>query len=71
MTMRRYRIVVKGEIGDLLASAFSDMTIEAGKGKTVLTTAEVDWSGLHRILDHLRDFAIEIDSFHEVGATSS
>jgi hypothetical protein len=65
--MKRYRIEVRGEFGDLLSNAFSELRIETAHGKTVLTADVDDNSGLYGILDRLRDFAIEVVSFSEVG----
>ena len=66
--MKSYQIVVRGEFGALLSQAFSDLKIEPIQGETVLTAVDVDSSGLYRILDRLRDFAVEIESFREVRA---
>jgi hypothetical protein len=66
--MKRYRIEVRGEFGDLLSNAFSELQIETAGGRTVLTADVVDSSGLYGILDRLGDFAIEVVSFREVGA---
>ena len=69
--MRRYRIVVQGEFGDLLKSAFAELHIATGTGETVLI-AEVDNStGLYRIIDRLNDFAVSIIGFREIEATSA
>jgi hypothetical protein len=66
--MRRYRIVVRGEFGDLLSNAFSDTRVEIAQGKTVLTADVADNAGLFGILDRLRNFAVELESFNEVGS---
>jgi hypothetical protein len=64
--MRTYRIVVRGEIGELVANAFRGLRIETGHGQTVLTGEVVDAAALYGILDHLRDLAIEVVSLREV-----
>jgi hypothetical protein len=64
--MKRYRIVVRGEFGDLLTSAFSEFHIEAANGQTSLTGYLVDCAALYGVLDRLRDFAIEVVSFREL-----
>jgi hypothetical protein len=64
--MKRYRIVVRGEFGELLSNAFADFRIETGQGETVLTGDMVDGSQLYGVLDRLRDFAVEIVRFREV-----
>ncbi|MGH2827089.1 MAG: hypothetical protein ACRDKF_08980 [Actinomycetota bacterium] len=67
--MKRYRIVVQGEFGELLTSAFADVTVDARNGRTVLTAQVRDVSGLYGLINRLSDFAIEIVSLCEVGAT--
>jgi hypothetical protein len=67
--MKRYRIVVRGEFGELLSNAFADFRIETGQGETVLTADVVDSSQLYGILDRLRDFAVEVVRFREVAIT--
>jgi hypothetical protein len=65
--MKRYRIVVRGEFGELTSIAFSEFSIETGHGKTVLTADVEHRAAIHGILDRLRDFAIEVESVREVG----
>jgi hypothetical protein len=67
--MKRYRIVVRGEFGELLCNAFADFRIETGQGETVLTADVVDSSQLYGILDRLRDFAVDVVRFREVATT--
>jgi hypothetical protein len=64
MTMR-YRIVVRGEIGELVANAFPELRIEAGHGQSVLYATVADSAALYGILDRLRDLAIDVVSLHE------
>ena len=66
---KRYRIEVRGEIGALLSNEFSELSIETGQGKSVLTTPLVDRNELFTVLDRLPDFAIEVLGFREVPAT--
>jgi hypothetical protein len=63
---RRYRIVVRGEFGELLSSAFGEMTVQPHQGTTVLTADVVDLSEFYGVLDRLRDFAIELVSVTEL-----
>ena len=69
--MRRYQIVVRGEFGDLLSTAFSGLKIETGGGKTVLTARVMHRDGLYEILERLRDFAIDIVSVDEMSTRES
>jgi len=63
---RRYRIVVKGEFGELLSSAFSEMTTLPKDGTTILLADVADLSEFYGVLDRLRDFAIELVSVNEL-----
>jgi hypothetical protein len=63
---RRYRIVVRGEFGDLLSSAFGEMTAQPHQGTTILTADVADMSEFYGVLDRLRDFAIELVSVNEL-----
>ena len=54
----RYRIVVRGQIGDRLGSAFPETALERGDGQTVLR-GRADGAGLQGLLDRLRDLGIE------------
>ena len=63
---RRYRIVVRGEFGDLLSSAFGEMTTQPHQGTTILTADVADLSEFYGVLDRLRDFGIELVSVNEV-----
>ena len=64
--MKSYRIVVRGEFGDLLSSAFSELQVEHGDGVTVLTATIGNPDDLYALLEELRDFAIEFVSVREV-----
>jgi hypothetical protein len=64
---RRYRIVVRGECTDLMATAFQELAMEPGRGTTQLTADVVDSSQLYGILDQLRYFALELVSLNEIG----
>jgi len=63
---RRYRIVVRGEFGDLLSSAFGEMTAQPHLGTTIMTADVADLSEFYGVLDRLRDFGIELVSVNEV-----
>ena len=63
---RKYRIVVRGEFGELLSSAFSEMTALPRNGTTILMADVADSSEFYGVLDRLRDFAIELVSVNEL-----
>jgi hypothetical protein len=60
-----YRILVRGELGELLSTAFENVSIETGQ--TLLVTGLLDQSALHGLLDRLRDFNVELISLQEIG----
>jgi hypothetical protein len=66
----RYRIVVRGEFGDILSAAFPDVLVEPAHGRTVLTVTVADEQELYGLVDRLRDFAISIVSVKEINENS-
>jgi hypothetical protein len=56
----RYRIVVRGRLGERFESAFDGMALEPGEGQTVLVGEVRDQAHLYGILDRLRDFGIDL-----------
>ena len=67
MTASRYRIILRGRLGDHFASAFDGMTLEPGPGQTVLTGEIRDQAHLYGLLDRLRDFGIELLAVEPAG----
>ncbi|MGH2790869.1 MAG: hypothetical protein ACRDJ0_07795 [Actinomycetota bacterium] len=65
---RRYRIVVRGEFGELLSTAFGEMSALPHRGTTILMADVADVSEFYGVLDRLRDFAIEVVSVNELQA---
>lgn len=63
---RRYRIVVRGEFGELLSSAFGEMSALPHQGTTILMADVADLSEFYGVLDRLRDFSIELVSVNEL-----
>ena len=60
MTGGRYRIVLRGRLGERFASAFDGMVLEPGQGKSVLVGEVRDQAHLYGLLDRLRDFGIDL-----------
>ncbi len=58
----RYRIVARGEFGELLSTAFRDAAIRVGEDTTELVIQVTDAQELYGILDRLRDHAVTIIS---------
>jgi hypothetical protein len=63
----RYRIILRGECGPLLAALFGDGTIESSRGRTCIIAAVRDDSGLYRLLDRIQDLALHLVSLTELG----
>jgi len=57
---KRYRIVLRGRLGDHFAEAFAGMTLASDRGETVLEGKLADQSQLFGVLDRVRDLAIEL-----------
>ena len=63
---RKYRIVVRGEFGELLSSAFDEMSAQPHHGTTILMADVADPSEFYGVLDRLRDFAIVAVSVNQL-----
>jgi hypothetical protein len=55
----RYDVTIRGEPGDVLLGAFSDVTVRRAAGATVLS-AELDQAALHGLLQRVADLGIEL-----------
>jgi hypothetical protein len=62
----RYRVVVRGRLGEHLASAFDELELESQAGESSLTGTFADQAQLHGLLDRLRDLGIPIVSVNPV-----
>jgi hypothetical protein len=56
----RYVIVVQGEFGELLTTAFADVTVTAGERETVMIATVRDNEELYGLMDRLRDHGVQI-----------
>ncbi len=65
-TGKRYRIVLRGRLGERFADAFEGMTLSPGRGETVLEGRLTDQSQLFGVLDRVRDLAIEVVRVEEL-----
>jgi len=57
--------MVRGELGELLSTAFDDITVGPGQDQTLLVTGRIDEGALYGLLDRLRDFNVELASLQE------
>jgi hypothetical protein len=65
-TVHRYRIVVRDDCGDLLASLVEGLAIESGGDQTSVVASVRDESELYGLLDRFHDLALHIVSLHEL-----
>jgi hypothetical protein len=68
---RHYRIVVRGECAELLASLLEGLAIESGEGCTSVVARVRDQSELYGLLDRLQDLALPIISLTDLGAAAA
>ena len=64
---QRYRIILRGECQQLLASILDGFTIESGRGWTCIMASVRDESELYGLIDRLQEFALHIVSLNELG----
>lgn len=64
----RYRIILRGECEELVASALGGLVIESCRGWTAVVASVRDESELYGLLDRFRDFVLHIVSLNELGA---
>jgi hypothetical protein len=63
----RYRLVVRGEIGDRFATTFEGMQIERAAGTTVMTGNVVDQSHLLGLIEQIQELGLELVSAEQEG----
>ncbi len=63
----RYRIILRGECGPLLAGSFGDVVIESSRGRTSIIAVVRDDSALYGLLDRIQDLALHLVSINELG----
>jgi hypothetical protein len=62
----RYRVVVRGRLGEQTAAAFENLVVESRQGQTSLTGAFADQAQLYGLLELLRDLGIQLISVDPV-----
>jgi alkylhydroperoxidase/carboxymuconolactone decarboxylase family protein YurZ len=65
---RRYRIILRGECGQLMAAVLDGLLIESYRGWTCVMALVHDESELYDLLDRFQDFSLHLVSFDELGA---
>jgi len=62
----RYRVVVRGRLGEHLTRVFDQLELDSRPGQTALTGNFIDQAQLHGLLDQLRDLGIHLISVNPV-----
>jgi hypothetical protein len=62
----RYRVVVRGRLGEHLTDVFDRLEVDPRPGHTSLTGNFADQAQLHGLLDQLRDLGIHLISVNPV-----
>ena len=65
--VHRYRIVVRDDCGDLLASLVEGLAVESGGERTSVVASVRDESELYGLLDRFHELALHIVSLNELG----
>jgi hypothetical protein len=60
-----YRVTVRGNVSERLASAFDGVSVERGNGTTVLVCRLRDQAELYGLLNWLRDFGLDLVGLEE------
>jgi hypothetical protein len=64
---RRYRLVLRGELGGPSGFLFDGMQLEQTAGTTVLTGRVVDQAHLHGLIQRARELGLELISLQPAG----
>lgn len=68
---RRYRIVLRGELGDPFGFLFEGMQLQRRAGMTVLTGKVADQAQLQEIIQRTQELGLELVSVSEDEGTDS
>ena len=63
---RRYRIILRGECGPLMAAVLDGFLIETYQGWTSVMALVHDESGLYDLLNRFQDFALHLVSLDAI-----
>jgi hypothetical protein len=61
-----YRVTVRGNVTERLASAFDGVRVESGPGTTALVGSMRDQAELYGLLNRLRDFGLDLVRVEQV-----
>jgi hypothetical protein len=63
---RKYRLVVRGELGEPFGFLFEGMQMDRVAGTTVLTGTVIDQTHLHGLLQRIQELGLELVSIDPV-----
>jgi hypothetical protein len=64
----RYRIVLRGECGNVLQGILRDATIESRRGWTCVIVTVGGEAGFYELLDRFQDLALQVVSINQLDA---
>jgi len=67
----RYRIVLRGECGNVLQGILSNATIESQRGWTCVIATVGGESGFYGLLDRFQDLALQVVSINQLDADAT
>lgn len=67
---KRYRLVLRGELGEPFGFLFEGMQMERDAGTTVLTGRVVDQAHLHGLIQRTQELGLELISIQPAGEGS-
>jgi hypothetical protein len=59
---KRYRLILRGELGEPFGFLFEGMQLDRFAGTTVLTGDVIDQAHLHGLLERIRELGLELVS---------
>ena len=67
----RYRIILRGECGNVLQAILRDATIESRRGWTCVIATVGGETGLYELLDRFQDLALQVVSINQLDADAT
>lgn len=64
----RYRIILRGECGNVLQAILRDATIESRRGWTSVIATVGGEAGFYELLDRFQDLALQVVSINQLDA---
>ena len=67
----RYRIILRGECGNVLQGILRDATIESRRGWTCVIATVGGEAGFYELLDRFQDLALQVVSINQLDADAT